>query len=122
MCEPGGVLGGRLAGARRRLQNARCPLSGHCGSTPPPSDRSIHSIAALETDAILLNLPNARFILFAMKKSKLSKAAQELARKSVAARKQAWGEEEFVRRMRAWGKKGGRPKGSGMKKAKKGGK
>jgi len=41
--------------------------------------------------------------------SKASKAAQELARLSVAARRRKWGREGFRARMRAWGKLGGRP-------------
>jgi hypothetical protein len=35
-----------------------------------------------------------------------------MARRSVEARKRAWGEDEFRNRMREWGKMGGRPKGS----------
>lgn len=42
-------------------------------------------------------------------KSKASEAAQELARKSVAARRKKWGKKEFTRKMREWGKLGGRP-------------
>lgn len=41
--------------------------------------------------------------------SKASEAARLLARKSVRARREKWGEREFVRRMREWGKLGGRP-------------
>ncbi len=41
-----------------------------------------------------------------------SDAARLLARRSVKARREAWGEEAFVQKMRAWGKLGGRPKGS----------
>jgi len=51
----------------------------------------------------------------------ISKAASLMGRKSAKARTAKWGRKEFVRRMREWGKLGGRPKGSG-KKAKKGGK
>jgi hypothetical protein len=40
----------------------------------------------------------------------VSEAAREMARRSVEARKQAWGEKEFIRRMQEWGKKGGRPR------------
>jgi hypothetical protein len=45
-----------------------------------------------------------------------------MGRKSAEARANKWGKKEFVRRMREWGKLGGRPKGSGKKagKAKKG--
>jgi hypothetical protein len=38
-----------------------------------------------------------------------SEAARLLAQKSVRARRERWGEREFVRRMREWGKLGGRP-------------
>jgi hypothetical protein len=48
--------------------------------------------------------------------SAASKAARALAKRSVRARTQAWGKDEFVRRMQEWGKLGGRPKGSGKKK------
>jgi hypothetical protein len=40
---------------------------------------------------------------------KASEAARLLARKSVRARREKWGEKGFLRRMREWGKKGGRP-------------
>ncbi len=40
---------------------------------------------------------------------KASEAARLLARKSVRARREKWGEKEFVRRMREWGRLGGRP-------------
>ena len=51
----------------------------------------------------------------------IRKAAEALARRSVEARKRAWGEDEFRNRMREWGKMGGRPKGSGKNQTKKGG-
>jgi hypothetical protein len=38
-----------------------------------------------------------------------SEAARELARRSIAARRRKWGNEGFRKRMRAWGKLGGRP-------------
>jgi hypothetical protein len=41
--------------------------------------------------------------------NKLSEAARLLARRSVQVRRQKWGEAEFRRRLRAWGKLGGRP-------------
>lgn len=44
-----------------------------------------------------------------------SEAARLLARKSVRARREKWGEKEFLRRMREWGKKGGRPPKKGKK-------
>jgi hypothetical protein len=49
-------------------------------------------------------------------------AARLMGRKSVEARKKKWGKREFVRRMREWGKLGGRPKGSAKRSRKKGGK
>jgi hypothetical protein len=55
--------------------------------------------------------------------AEISKAASLMGQKSAEARKKKWGKKEFVRRMREYGKKGGRPKGSGKKtKTKKGGK
>lgn len=47
--------------------------------------------------------------------NKASEAARLLARKSVRARRERWGEQEFVRRMREWGKLGGRPRKEGKK-------
>jgi hypothetical protein len=52
----------------------------------------------------------------------LRKAASLMGQKSARARQKKWGKQEFLRRMREWGKLGGRPKGSGAKsKTKKGG-
>jgi hypothetical protein len=51
----------------------------------------------------------------------VSQAASLMGRRSVDARVKKWGHEEFVKRMRQWGKLGGRPKGTN-KKEKKGGK
>jgi hypothetical protein len=45
----------------------------------------------------------------------VNQAARLMGRKSVEARKKKWGKKEFVRKMQAWGKLGGRPKGSGKK-------
>jgi hypothetical protein len=45
--------------------------------------------------------------------TEVSQAASLLGRKSVEARKKKWGKKEFVRKMQAWGKLGGRPKGNG---------
>jgi hypothetical protein len=50
----------------------------------------------------------------------VSKAASLMGRKSVEARNKKWGKTEFVRKMREWGKRGGRPKGSKGRKAKRG--
>lgn len=51
--------------------------------------------------------------------NKLSQAASALGRKSVEVRRQRWGRDEFVRRMREWGKLGGRPVGSRRKRGEK---
>ena len=50
----------------------------------------------------------------------VSRAASLMGRKSAKARTAKWGKKEFVRRMREWGKLGGRPKGSSKKKSKRG--
>ena len=42
--------------------------------------------------------------------TKASEAARSLAMRSVAARRLKWGKEGFRKRMRAWGKLGGRPR------------
>jgi hypothetical protein len=42
--------------------------------------------------------------------TEVSKAASVMGRKSAKARAAKWGRKEFVRRMREWGKLGGRPK------------
>jgi hypothetical protein len=39
-----------------------------------------------------------------------TRAAQELAERSVAVRRLKWGDEGFRKRMKAWGKLGGRPR------------
>jgi len=41
--------------------------------------------------------------------TELSKAASLMGRKSAKARSAKWGKKEFARRMREWGKLGGRP-------------
>jgi hypothetical protein len=50
--------------------------------------------------------------------SDVEKAASLMGRKSAEVRKKKWGEKEFLRRMREWGRLGGRPKGLGNKKSK----
>jgi hypothetical protein len=45
-----------------------------------------------------------------------SSAASLMGRRSAEARIEKWGKREFTRKMREWGKLGGRPKGSGKKK------
>ena len=42
----------------------------------------------------------------------VGKAASLMGRKSAQARIEKWGKKEFVRKMREWGKLGGRPKGN----------
>lgn len=46
---------------------------------------------------------------------KVNQAASLLGKRSANARREKWGKAEFERRMRAWGKLGGRPKGSRKK-------
>jgi hypothetical protein len=48
----------------------------------------------------------------------VSKAASLMGRKSAEARRKKWGKAEFERRLREWGKLGGRPKGTGKKSGK----
>jgi hypothetical protein len=48
---------------------------------------------------------------------KKNEAAQMLAKRSVRARREKWGEKEFLRRMRKWGKLGGRPPKKGKRDA-----
>jgi hypothetical protein len=43
-------------------------------------------------------------------------AASMMGRKSAQIRQKKWGKKEFIRRMREWGKLGGRPKNSGKQK------
>jgi hypothetical protein len=52
--------------------------------------------------------------------TKVSKAASLMGRRSAQARIKKWGKAEFERKMRDWGKLGGRPKGSGRKSRKEG--
>jgi len=47
--------------------------------------------------------------------TEIQKAASALGRRSVEARIQKWGKRDFARKMREWGKLGGRPKGSTKK-------
>ena len=48
--------------------------------------------------------------------NKMSKAASLMGRKSAKVRQEKWGRKEFVRRMKEWGRLGGRPRGSSEKK------
>lgn len=51
------------------------------------------------------------YLRMARRKSvKKSKAAVELAQRSVDARRKKWGEKGFEKKMREWGKMGGRPR------------
>jgi hypothetical protein len=47
--------------------------------------------------------------------AKINEAASLLGKRSAYARRKKWGKAEFERRMREWGKLGGRPKGSSKK-------
>jgi hypothetical protein len=55
-----------------------------------------------------------------MPKKKISEAASAMGKRSAAARKKEWGAAEFRKRMKEFGKLGGRPKGSGKNQTKKG--
>ncbi len=46
----------------------------------------------------------------ATKDKKVNEAASMLGKRSAEARRKKWGKKEFVKRMREWGKLGGRPK------------
>jgi hypothetical protein len=50
--------------------------------------------------------------------AKLSEVMSFMGKRSAAAREKAWGKREFKKRMREWGKLGGRPKKSTTKKSK----
>jgi hypothetical protein len=56
-------------------------------------------------------LTNNLALGYCAKVKKLNEAAKELARLSVATRRRKWGAEGFRKRMQAWGKLGGRPRG-----------
>jgi hypothetical protein len=48
-------------------------------------------------------------------KPAVNEAARLLGKLSAEARKLKWGKRQFVAKMRAWGKLGGRPRGSGKR-------
>jgi hypothetical protein len=58
---------------------------------------------------LFVQLENNLSLGYCSRMKKVSDAAKELARLSVAARRQKWGKKGFRERMRAWGKLGGRP-------------
>lgn len=61
-------------------------------------------------------LASVSFILHSMKADKaLSEAARKMGMRSVQSRKKMWGEKEFARRMKDYGKLGGRPKRDSQK-------
>ena len=64
---------------------------------------------------IALNLTLGYYVSMKKKPEDASSAASLMGRRSAEARKKKWGKKEFKRRMREWGKLGGRPKGSGKK-------
>lgn len=49
------------------------------------------------------------------KQKKINEAASLLGKRSAAVRKRKWGKKEFDRKMREWGKLGGRPRKSAVK-------
>jgi hypothetical protein len=54
------------------------------------------------------------------KNRKISDAASAMGKRSAEVRLKKWGKQEFLRRMRAYGAMGGRPKGNGKKEGGKG--
>ena len=57
--------------------------------------------------------PNVRITILDMNKPSkpdINEAASALGKRSAEVRQKKWGRREFVRRMREWGKLGGRPK------------
>jgi hypothetical protein len=62
-------------------------------------------------DKMVDNKLTLGYLVF-MKDQAVSKAARAMAKRSVEARRKAWGEEEFIRRMHVYGKLGGRPRGA----------
>jgi hypothetical protein len=58
-----------------------------------------------------LTLQNNLTLGYTKAVNQASKAARELARLSVLARRQKWGDKGLRERMRVWGKLGGRPRG-----------
>ena len=85
-----------------------------CALTAP---RKTAAVVANEQLALAFNL--ALGYHMSMKQAIAARqAGRELARLSIEARKARWGEEGFKRRLREWGRLGGRPKGSGKKQRK----
>lgn len=64
-------------------------------------------------DAFAYNLPLG---YTEVRMTTIANAASLMGHRSAQARIRKWGRQEFIRRMRTWGKLGGRPKGSGKKK------
>jgi hypothetical protein len=56
-----------------------------------------------------------------MARKEINKAASALGKRSVEARKKKWGKKEFLKRMREYGKLGGRPRKQQSNKPPKGG-
>ena len=66
--------------------------------------------------------PNVRFIILIMKKQSkpdVNEAASALGKRSAEVRQKKWGKKEFVKKMREYGKLGGRPPKSKPKGGKK---
>ena len=69
------------------------------------------AMVLLFTRLKMFNLANNLTLGYAKAMNQASKAARELARLSVIARRHKWGAQAFREKMRAWGKLGGRPRG-----------
>lgn len=67
--------------------------------------------------AFLFPLDNNLTLGYDLHMNKVSEAAREMARHSVAARRQKWGKKGFREKMQTWGKLGGRPPKKGKQHA-----
>jgi hypothetical protein len=68
------------------------------------------SFAHVRILALNLSVDNNLALGYCDKVKRPSEAARELAKRSVAARRRKWGNEGFLKKMREWGRLGGRPK------------
>jgi len=83
-------------------------------SAPSHYDQENNAWLVLK-EIIVKIYPNDRFIIRNMKDKpnrSVNQAASLLGKRSAAARKKAWGAKEFKKRMKEYGKLGGRPKKS----------
>jgi hypothetical protein len=84
------------------------------------SELSVSQESNLRKQASIDN-PSVRFIIAAMPKG-VTRAASLMGKLSAEARRKKWGAKEFARRMKEWGKLGGRPKRQPVRRKEKKGK